>query len=72
MDLIAYLPTYEGFDLDFTIVDSFSKYVTFLPCKSTCTAPDLDGILYDHIICKLGMPKKIVSNKYIRFLSNFL
>ena len=38
MDLITHLPTSEGFDSVFTIVD---RYVTFIPCKATCTAPEL-------------------------------
>ena len=71
MDLITHLPTSEGFDSVFTIVDRFSKYVTFIPCKVTCTAPDLARMFYDHIVCKFGMPKKIVSDRDSRFLSKF-
>ena len=71
MDLITHLPTSEGLSLDFTIVDRFSKYVTFIPCKATCTALDLARVLYDHIVCKFGMPQKIVSDRYSRFLSKF-
>ena len=41
MDLITYLPTSEGFDSVFTTIDRFSKYVTFISCKATFTAPDL-------------------------------
>ena len=57
--------------LVFTIIDRFSKYVAFLPCKATCTAPDLARMFYDHIACKFGMPQKIVSNRDSRFLSKF-
>ena len=71
MDLITHLPTSEGFDLVFTIVDRFSQYVTFIPCKATCTAPDLARMFYDHIVCKFGMPQKIVSDRDSRFLSKF-
>ena len=63
--------TSKGFNLVFTIVDRFSKYVTFVPCKATCTASDLARIFYDHIVCKSGMPQKIVSNRDSRFLSKF-
>ena len=58
MDLITYLPTSEGFDLIFTLVNRFSKYVTFIPYKATCTAPDLARMFYDHIVCKFGMHKR--------------
>ena len=60
MDLITHLPTSEGFDSVFTIIDRFSKYVTLFPFKATCTAPDLARMFYDHIVCKFGMPQKIV------------
>ena len=71
MALITYLPTPEGFDLVFTIVNRFSKYTTFIPYKGTCIAPDLARIFYDHIVCNFGMPKKIVSDRDSRFLSKF-
>ena len=69
MDLITHLLISEGFDLVFTIVDRLSKYVTFIPCKATCTAPELARMFYDHIVCKVGMPEKIVSDRDSRFLS---
>ena len=33
MDLITHLPTSESLDSVFTIVDRFSKYITFIPCN---------------------------------------
>ena len=55
----------------FTIVDRFSKYVTFLPCSTNSIAVDLVVLFYDNIVCKFGMPVKIVSYWDSRFLSNF-
>ena len=72
MDLITHLPISEGFDSVFTIFDRFSKYVTFIPRKATCTAPDLARLFYDNIFCKFRMPQKIVSDRDSRFLSKFL
>ena len=72
MNLITHLPTSERFDSVFTIVDSLSKYVTFILCKDTCTDPEIAKIFYNHIVCKFGMPKKVVSDKDNRFLSNIL
>ena len=71
MDLISHLPTSEGFDSVFTIVDRLSKYVTFIPWKATYKAPDLARIFHDHIVCKFGIPKKIVNDKDSRFLLKF-
>ena len=56
MDLITYLPTFEGFDSVFIIVDKFFKYVTFIFCKATCTTPNLARMFYDHIVHKFNMP----------------
>ena len=42
MDFVMPLPVSErGFDAIFTVVDRFSRYVHFIPCKSTCTAADV-------------------------------
>ena len=41
MDLITHLPHSCGHDAVFTIVDRFSKYVTFVPCSTSSTALDL-------------------------------
>ena len=71
MDLITHLPTSEGFDSVFTIVDRFSKFVTFIPCKATCTALDLARFFYDYIIYKFGIPQKKFSDRDGRFLSKF-
>ena len=56
MDLITHLPSSKGFDSVFTIVDRFFKYVTFIPCKATCTALELARMFYDYIVCRFGMP----------------
>ena len=69
MDLITHLPTFEGFDLVFRIVDRFSEYTDFTTCKATCIALDLARMFYYQIVCKFGMPKKIVSDMDSRFLS---
>ena len=69
MDLITHLPTYEVFDLVFTIFDRFSKYITITPCKATCKALDLARMFDDHIAYKFDMPQKIVSDRDRRFLS---
>ena len=63
MDLITHLPIFEVFSLVFIIIDRFSDYITFIPCKATCKAPDLARMFYDNIVCKFGMPQKIVSDR---------
>ena len=55
----------------FTIVDRFSKYVTFIPCSTNSTAVDLASLLYNNIVCKFSILVKIISDRDSRFLSNF-
>ena len=41
MDFITHLPESNGFDSIFTIVDRFSKFVRFIPIRSTFDAPEI-------------------------------
>ena len=36
------------------------KFVALISYKATYTAPDFARMFYDYIVCKFGMPKKIV------------
>ena len=72
MDLVTSLPeTQRGHDAVFSVVDRFSKLVTFVPCVTCSTAIDVAQLFFDHLVCKFGMPKKIVSDRDPRFLSDF-
>ena len=71
MDLITHFPLSNGFEAVFTIVDRFYKYVTFVLCSISSIALDIASILYNNIVCKFGMPAKIVSNRDSHFLSTF-
>ena len=71
MDLIAHLPLFNRFDAVFTMVDRFSKYVTFVPCSTSSSALNLASLFYDNVVCKFRMPAKIVSYRDSQFLSTF-
>lgn len=71
MDLITHFPVSQGFDAIFTVVDRFSKLVTFIPCQTSSSAVDLAKLFYDRIVCRFGMPEKIISDRDARFLSSF-
>ena len=68
---ITHLPLSNGFDEVFTIVDRFSKFVTFVPYSKSSTALDLASLFYNNIACKFGMPAKIFSDRDSRFLATF-
>ena len=67
MDLITYLPLSNGFNTAFTIVDKFSKYVTFMPFSTSRTVLDLNSLFYNNIACKFGMHSKIIIDRKSRF-----
>ena len=71
MNLITHLLLSNDFDAVFTIVNRFFKYVTFVLCSTSSAALDLASLLYDYIMCKLGMPTRIFSDRDSRFLSTF-
>ena len=71
MDLITHLPLFCGHDMVFTIVDHFSKYITFVPYSISSTAQDLAKPFYGSIVYKFGMPVKVLNDRNSRFFSKF-
>ncbi|GBG47513.1 hypothetical protein CBR_g81079, partial [Chara braunii] len=60
-----------GHDDILTVVDRFSKYARFLPCKYYSTALELARILHTGWICGHSVPEDIVSDRDTRFMSAF-
>ncbi len=72
MDFITCLPvTQRGYDGIFTIVDRFSKYCVLVPYTCTSSAVDVARMFFDHVVCTYGMPRRIVSDRDVRFMSTF-
>ena len=71
MDLITHFPLSNSFDAVFTIVDRFSKYVSFVTYSTSSTALDLASLFYNNIVCKFDMPAKIFSDRDSGFLFTF-
>ena len=52
MDFVTHLPTTSrGFNSIFTIVDRFSKYVTFVPMKATDDAKHVAELFFNNWVC---------------------
>ena len=71
MDFITSLPTSEGKDSIFVIVDRLTKYSHFIGVSSKDKASQ---VVYSYVknIFKLHrFPKVIVNNRYPKFTSNF-
>ena len=72
MDFITNLPlTSNGNDCILVIVDTFTKYVVIIPCKTTISAYEVAQLFFDNIICQFGVPDKIISDRDVRFTSLF-
>ena len=72
MDIITHLPVTEwGCDAIVTFVDCMSKYVYFVPCKSTISAKKLVQLFIATMVSRHGMPKRIIFDSDGRYLSQF-
>ena len=72
LDFVTSLPkTARGFDAVLTVVDKFSKLVTLIPCTTDVDAQETARLFFEHIVCKYGVPKKLVSDRDVRFTSLF-
>ena len=73
MDFIVDLPeTARGFNAVFTIVDKLTKLTHWVPCRKDSTAQDIARLFFRHWYTPgMGMPRKIISDRDSKFLSNF-
>ena len=72
MGIITHLPgTERGCDAIATFVDHMSKYMYFVPYKSTISAEELTKLFIAIMVSWHGMPKWIISDRDGRYLSRF-
>jgi RNase H-like domain found in reverse transcriptase/Integrase zinc binding domain/Chromo (CHRromatin Organisation MOdifier) domain len=72
MDLITGLPVSNGYDAILTIVDhGCSRAAVFLPCSTTITGTGIAKLYLEHVFRWFGLPKKIISDRDLRFTSHF-
>jgi transposase InsO family protein len=72
LDLITDLPiTKKGHDAVVVFVDQLSKMVHVAACTKTVTAEQLAELLEQEVFKHHGIPKDIVSDRDVRFQSDF-
>ena len=72
MDFVGPLPAGDsGNTAVMVVVERLSRYVFFIPCKTTSSARDVWSLLNTHVLAHTGVPRAIVSDRDTRFTSHF-
>jgi hypothetical protein len=72
MDFVGPLPrTPAGYDAVMVVIDKLTRYVYYVPTKTTATAQDVYRLLNERVLTERGVPKAILSDRDTRFTSHF-
>jgi hypothetical protein len=72
MDFIVGLSrTQSGYDSILVIMDQLTKVAHFIPVKTTYSGPQLAELYISRIVRLHGVPRKIVYDRGMQFISRF-
>jgi hypothetical protein len=65
------LPPSGRFDAILVIVYKLSKSIVLVPTKTTVTAKETARLYFNHVYCRHGLARKIISDREVRFKGAF-
>lgn len=72
LDFVTGVPRCKnGHDMILVVVDRFTKMAHFIPTRKTATAEQCAKLMVDNCFKLHGIPKRMVSDKDIRFMNKF-
>jgi hypothetical protein len=71
MDFITDLPSSNSKDSILVVVDLFTKMAHFFSYNETIIVEEIVKIFFDNIYYLQGLPKELVFNSKLQFISNF-
>jgi hypothetical protein len=71
MDFITGLPTVQGKDCIYVVVDRLTKYAHFFAIPTRYSASQVAELFFREVFRLHGLPKNIVSDRDSRFMGGF-
>ena len=71
MDLITDLPTSNGYNAIYVIVDKLTKFAFFIPCTTKMNEKQTAKLFFDHLVNFVGLPRQIISDRDTRWRNEF-